>query len=129
MKTYAVFEQGSAAILKIVTCSEKDIKLNVSPGQQYLRCNDSVSDETHFISGSRIYKKRFAVTPEKISVAPNEIVEINLPEPAYVHLPEGTYFDDDGKLQLEFDTPGTYVLSFTMERYYTNEVTIHVYED
>lgn len=129
-----VYEQATGKILRVVFGPTSIAWMQHGEGEGFvLAGNDPVSDETHYVDlaeESVRAKTPFDPGLSTLTPAAGDIIAGTLPAPGWVIIEsEVSYqrvFDADGDLQLQFNEPGDYRVTFELERHYHPGVMIHV---
>lgn len=136
MSKFIYYSPVTGAITKIITCNDEDAVSNKESNEEILKVSDDieVDDALEYVDiGAKVICTKQEHSKEQfISVTAGDIVTITLPEKCCVSMEgdaEDYFYVDDGQLDLQFSTPGVYVLSFEMVHYTNGEVHIHVQED
>lgn len=136
MSKFVFYESNTGRITKVMDCNDEDAPLNVEKGELSLKVSLDlgVCDSTHYIDPeTRMVRDKEPLSGVKeLILSPGELTTIPLPEVCSIAI-EGDIYDvfevDDNILELEFSTPGEYIVSFDMVHYIKKEVRIHVKED
>ena len=105
MKTISIHSDDR--ILRVVTCADEYIGLQIKPGESWIE--GEYPDDTHYIVAAEPVARPGLGTPEVISAAAGDTVEIStdLPAETFVAI-DGVAMGvvDDGELEIEIARPG-----------------------